>query len=81
MPIYEFRCAQCGEIFEKLFMNSKEDADMSCPKCSAYTVERVASAINYAVGAGPGDNQPRISAKSCGSGNQCMTVDLPGPSK
>ncbi len=81
MPIYEFRCAQCGEIFEKLFMNSEENADLACPKCAAFTIEKVVSATNYALGVGTGGNQPKITAKSCGSGNQCMTVDLPGPSK
>ena len=81
MPIYEFRCAGCGEIFEKLFMGSDEKADLSCPKCSAHTLEKVASATNYALGVGPGGNQPTISTKSCGSENQCMTLDLPGPAK
>jgi putative FmdB family regulatory protein len=81
MPIYEFKCLECGEIFEKLFMSSDEKADLSCPKCSAYTLEKVASATNYAFGVGAGGNQPQISTKSCGSGNQCMTLDLPGHSK
>jgi putative FmdB family regulatory protein len=81
MPIYEFRCLECGEIFEKLFMNSDEKADLSCPKCSAYTLEKVASATNYALGVGQGGNQPQITTKSCGSENQCMTLDLPGHSK
>jgi putative FmdB family regulatory protein len=81
MPIYEFRCAQCGEIFEKLFMTSDESAELSCPKCSAYTIEKVVSATNYALGVGGGTNEPKISAKACGSGNQCMTLDLPGHTK
>ncbi len=81
MPIYEFKCLECGEIFEKLFMSSDEKADLSCPKCSAYTLEKVASATNYAFGVGAGGNQPQISTKSCGSGNQCMTLDLPGHSE
>ena len=81
MPIYEFRCFECGEIFEKLFMNSDEKVDLSCPKCSSYTLEKVASATNYAFGVGPGGNQPKMATKSCGSGNQCMTLDLPGPSR
>jgi len=81
MPIYEFRCAECGEIFEKLFMTSDEEVDLSCPECSAYTIEKVASATNYALGVGGGGNQPKISTKACGSGNQCMTLDLPGPTK
>ncbi|MCD6295398.1 MAG: zinc ribbon domain-containing protein [Deltaproteobacteria bacterium] len=75
MPIYEFRCAECGEVFEKLFMGSDEKADFSCPKCSAYTLEKVASATNYALGVGPGDNQPKTTRKSSGIFNACS---IPG---
>lgn len=78
MPIFEFRCAACGEIFEKLFMNSDEQVDMTCPQCSAESIERVVSRTNFAIGAGPGNNQPKITAKSCGDSSQCMTLDLPG---
>jgi putative FmdB family regulatory protein len=81
MPIFEFRCAACGEIFEKLFMGADETVDMTCPKCRSETIERVVSRTNYAMGAGPGGNQPRITSKSCGGGNECMTLDLPGPSR
>ena len=82
MPIFEFRCAGCGHIFEKLFMSSSnEEADLSCPECSCEAVERVVSRASYTVGAGPGGNQPKITAKSCGGSNQCMTLDLPGPTK
>jgi len=81
MPIFEFRCAACGEVFEKLFMNPDERVDMTCPQCSAESIERVVSRTNYAIGVGPGGNQPKITAKSCGDSNQCMTLDLPGPAR
>ena len=81
MPIFEFRCAECDEVFEKLFMNSDDKTDMTCPNCKAETIERVVSATNYAIGTGPGGNQPKITTKSCGGSNQCMTLDLPGPAK
>ena len=82
MPIFEFRCLACGKLFEKLFMRSDEKVDLTCPECQAETVERIVSRTNYSIGAGPGENQPRITTKSCGDGsNQCMTLDLPGPSK
>jgi putative FmdB family regulatory protein len=81
MPIFEFRCVSCGEVFEKLFMNADDEADMACPHCNAETLERVVSRTNYVMGAGPGGKQPKITTKSCGQSNQCMTLDLPGPSK
>jgi putative FmdB family regulatory protein len=81
MPIYEFRCAECSHVFEKLIFSTDVEADMSCPVCNCTFVERVVSRTNHTIGAGPGANQPKISTKSCGGGNQCMTLDLPGPTK
>jgi putative FmdB family regulatory protein len=81
MPIFEFRCAECGERFEKLFMTSEDSMEMACPQCNGENLERVISKTSYTIGAGPGGNQPRISTKSCGDKNQCMTLDLPGPAK
>ena len=81
MPIFEFRCAACGEVFEKLFMYPEEQVDMTCPQCSSESIERVVSRTNYAIGVGPGGNQPKITSKSCGDSNQCMTLDLPGPAR
>lgn len=82
MPIFEFRCLECSNLFEKLFMNSDEEVDLACPQCQSETLERVVSRTNYNIGVGPGGNKPKITTKSCGGGsNQCMTLDLPGPSK
>ena len=81
MPIYEFRCLECGQVFEKLFVNSEDRLDMRCPECNATTCERVVSSTNYLVGSGPGGAKAKLSEKSCGPGNKCFTLDLPGPSK
>ncbi len=82
MPIFEFRCLECGHLFEKLFIKSDDKVDLTCPQCQCASVERALSRTNYAMGAGPGGKQPKITAKSCGDGsNQCMTLDLPGPTK
>lgn len=79
MPIYEFRCLKCGKIFEKLFIiGSREKADITCPECGAESFERVMSSTNYAMGEGKGSKSPKITTKSCGSGNKCSTLELPG---
>ena len=79
MPIFEFRCTGCNHLFEKLFLSPEEQVDMSCPECKCETIERVMSRSNHAMGVGPQGNQPKLTTKSCGGGNQCMTLDLPGP--
>jgi len=81
MPIFEFKCTSCTHIFERLFVASDEEANLSCPECKATSLERVVSRTNYAMGVSPGGKQPKITTKSCGGSNKCMTLDLPGPSK
>ena len=35
MPIYEYRCQQCGADFELLRSISASDEDLACPECGA----------------------------------------------
>ena len=81
MPIFEFRCLECNNLFEKLFVNSDEKVEISCPECQSRSFERVISKTSYAIGVGPEGKQPKITTKSCGPSNQCATLDLPGPVK
>ncbi len=81
MPIFEFKCIKCENQFEKLFVNSADKADLSCPKCHSQDLQRVVSQTNFTMGVGPGGNQPKITAKSCGGENKCMTLELPGHSR
>ena len=81
MPIFEFRCLKCGELFEKLFMNSSEKVDIECPECRGRSFERVVSRTSHMMAVGAGANKPKVTTKSCAPGNQCMTLDLPGHTK
>lgn len=81
MPIFEFRCVKCGHVFEKLFMSNDEKMDMACPECKSDSFERVVSRGSHTFGPGPGGNKTKVTTKSCGPSNQCMTFDIPGPSK
>jgi putative FmdB family regulatory protein len=33
MPIYEYKCQDCGTKFEKLVRRSSETAELNCPSC------------------------------------------------
>ena len=33
MPIYEYKCEDCGTKFEKLVRRSTEMAEVECPSC------------------------------------------------
>ena len=80
MPIFEFRCSECGHIFEKLFVSSSEETTLACPRCGCESLDRVVSRTNYAVGGGSGGKGPSMTANTCRSGS-CMTMDIPGPSR
>lgn len=82
MPIYEFRCVQCGNVEEILVRSGSSDSDeveMKCRACGSETLERVLSRVGYTMGSDKGAS-PRVSSHNCGSGNTCSTIDLPGPS-
>lgn len=35
MPLYEYKCVNCGEVFEKMKSMSKCQEDDICPKCGS----------------------------------------------
>ncbi len=43
MPIYEYRCEECGEKFEKLVRLSTSTSEIECPNCSGQKVEKLIS--------------------------------------
>ncbi len=42
MPIYEFKCGQCGKEFESLVFSSNEDP-VTCPVCSSTETRKILS--------------------------------------
>lgn len=80
MPIFEFRCVDCGHVFEKIFLSSDETVDMQCPECKSDSLERVVSRTNHVMARGSGE-KPKLTTRSCASGGSCMTLDIPGPTK
>jgi putative FmdB family regulatory protein len=43
MPLYEYRCAECGKAFEMLQRIADADRDLVCPACRSEQVERLFS--------------------------------------
>ncbi|OQX17802.1 MAG: FmdB family transcriptional regulator [Desulfobacteraceae bacterium IS3] len=77
MPIYEFRCLKCNEVFEKLVMKNDE-VELRCPKCKSEDFERVLSNTNYSMGSGGVKSEVNSQTRTCSSGS-CTTYNIPGP--
>ena len=48
MPIYEYKCEKCGNLFEELTLSSNSKQSVPCPKCSGSSKRQVSgfTAIN-----------------------------------
>lgn len=68
MPMYEFRCRECGEDYEELVSGSTADDDVECPTCGAEgAAERKLSAFAVSGGgSGGGSWSSAASSASCG---------------
>ncbi|MFH2126396.1 MAG: zinc ribbon domain-containing protein [Pseudomonadota bacterium] len=81
MPIYEFRCDGCGQVFEHLALSQKEQKQASCPECGGKDLSRVMSACASVVessSAGGGTASPQVQSRSCANAGNCATLTLPG---
>lgn len=45
MPIYEYKCEECGRQFELLRRMSQADTDLLCPQCSSEKIRRLVSSF------------------------------------
>lgn len=53
MPIFEFKCKECENRFEKIVFKPLDQVEIKCPKCGSKEVEKLISALG-SIGAGNG---------------------------
>ena len=46
MPIYEYSCNECDEIFAFLKFANKDEEDTVCPKCGSKNVKKLVSSFS-----------------------------------
>ena len=85
MPIYEFRCQACQQVFEHLALSQEEGAGICCPACGGQELARVLSSCATIMG-GPAPRpaaaaNPSLQNRSCGQAGSCSTITLPGHSR
>ena len=54
MPIFEYQCRECQEIFESLQLSRNREEDTECPRCGSERTERIVS--TFATGGSDGLN-------------------------
>ena len=80
MPIYEYRCMECGNESEHIVFGGSED--VKCPECGASSMEKIMSPTSSLTGAtpqampGPGDtgccgSRPGEASGCAGPGSCC----------
>lgn len=68
MPIYEYFCKNCSEIFSLLQWNSSPKRDIRCPKCSSKDVQKKLSSFSCSFPADPGVSSGGSSSGFSGGG-------------
>ncbi|MCD4716597.1 MAG: zinc ribbon domain-containing protein [Desulfobacterales bacterium] len=48
MPIYEFKCKKCGNVFEFLCFRSSDEDTATCPSCGGNKTEKLLSKFSSA---------------------------------
>ena len=71
MPIFEYKCARCGEICEFLERNSKDNLH-KCPKCGSSGLDKQFSSFAAVVK----EPQPESKCNSCPSGRTCPNAGM-----
>lgn len=65
MPIYEYRCDECGEQFELFVRSTSQKAIPTCPKCGSQKARKDISLF----GVGGASVNTQVSAASCAPGS------------
>jgi putative FmdB family regulatory protein len=55
MPIYEYRCLECGEKFDKLVRSMNSQVEIECPKCGGQKVKKLLSAFGVQISGSTGE--------------------------
>ena len=69
MPIYDYKCNECGKTYD-IFHKVREVAeDVVCPRCGSVKHTRLLSAPSFNMGSQP--DAPPCATGGCCSGGSC----------
>jgi len=67
MPIYEYRCLECGRVSE-IFLYNLNSQNVQCPECGSYKLEKLLS-VSYTLKT----DAPIPGTTCCGRTERCET--------
>ena len=74
MPIYEYRCLECGATFEKIVALNTHSMD--CEKCNSPSVEKLFSAFAVQAGGSESFEAPSGGCGTCGAPRPGMCREM-----
>jgi putative FmdB family regulatory protein len=92
MPIYEYRCQECGKVSSFLILSLSEPFTPVCEKCGSRSLERILSRVHVrlseetrmerladpAAWGGLDEKDPKSMARMLNKMGQAMGEDFPG---
>lgn len=67
MPIFEYKCDDCGNKFEVLHKSSVNLEEVKCPKCESINYKKLLSSFSASTNSSSGfDSAPSCSSGTCG---------------
>lgn len=66
MPVYEYRCVQCGAEFERIRSIAQSDEPGPCPQCGGTEIKRCLSLFS-AAGRSEGETRSIGGSSGCAS--------------
>jgi putative FmdB family regulatory protein len=67
MPVYDYKCQQCGAVFEKLLRSLAAVDSVKCEKCGSAKVKKLVSCCAISSGRKSESAGSSKSSQSCGS--------------
>lgn len=67
MPIFDYRCRECGSLYDIFHKVREVTEDVICPSCGSHQYKKLMSAPFVAVGSSPA----KKAAESCDMGDAC----------
>ncbi|HVT59529.1 MAG TPA: zinc ribbon domain-containing protein [Thermoanaerobaculia bacterium] len=71
MPLYEYRCRDCGHRFEILQSLGEGAAGLACPRCRAAALDKQFSTFATASGSAAAETAAGCDMADCGAGACC----------